>query len=125
MKDDRDRAPPQAFSSTVAPRLRTFANSILSPSGPTSTAQNVPGTRTTKRGTTAINYAEDGYDDDDLDDADGGLPGRRFTGLRSLRREAQSQDKLSSTDRMAKDLTQPAEVQGIWRDWMTRPKLGR
>ncbi|KAF2842129.1 SNF5-domain-containing protein [Patellaria atrata CBS 101060] len=71
--------PPQAFMSSYAPRLRLYQNSLLAP---VIQPQNViPQARTTKRGTTAINYAEDGYDDD-FDD----------------------------------------NVQGIWRDWMGKPK---
>ena len=58
--------PPQAFISSYAPRLRNYANSLLAPVAQPTAALNVTGSRTTKRGTTAINYAEDGYDDDDI-----------------------------------------------------------
>ena len=65
--------PPQAFISSYAPRLRTYANSLLTPVIQPTTALAAPLSRTTKRGTTAINYAEDGYEDydDDDDDYDG------------------------------------------------------
>lgn len=114
--------PPHAFISTYAPRLRTYANSLLTPAVPPATTQNAPTSRITKRGTTAINYAEDGYDDDEFDEGDGP---RRPTGLRSLRRDAPSQDKVPTTDWAGKELTAPVEVQGIWRDYMTKPKLGK
>lgn len=112
--------------STHATRLRTYANSLLSPVAPTSTTQNTLGARTTKRGTTAINYAEDGYDDDDLDDdLREGTFSRRPTGLRSLRRDAQSQEKTATaSDKVGKELAAPVEEQGIWREWMTRTRLG-
>ncbi|KAL6915258.1 hypothetical protein FSST1_006753 [Fusarium sambucinum] len=78
-----ERSKPQAFLSSYAPRLRAYNNSLLTPVLPSS-APAGPVSRTTKRGTTIINYAEDGYDDleDDSDD-----PRRRPTGLRSLRKE--------------------------------------
>ena len=75
-------APPQAFISSYAPRLRSYGNSLISPIVPPS--NTLPPPRTTKRGTTAINYAEDGYDDDDFEDSEGP---RRATGLRSVRRD--------------------------------------
>lgn len=108
-----ERAKPQAFQSSYAPRLRTYNNSLLTPVLP-STAPSGPISRTTKRGTTIINYAEDGYDDleDDSDD-----PRRRPTGLRSLRKE-DSASRLDVADRAGKDTKEPVETQGIWRDWM-------
>jgi chromatin structure-remodeling complex subunit SFH1 len=67
---------PQAFVSSYAPRIRTYGNSILAPVQP----QNViPPMRTTKRGTTAINYSED-FADDSIEDSDNP---RRQTGLRT------------------------------------------
>jgi chromatin structure-remodeling complex subunit SFH1 len=108
--------PPQAFISSYAPRLRTYGNSLLSPIVPP--ANTLPLPRTTKRGTTAINYAEDGYDDEDFD-SEGP---RRPTGLRSLRRDESNVDKSSQTAELGKELTTPVEVQGIWRDWMGKPK---
>ena len=76
------KAPPQAFISSYAPRLRTYANSLLTPIIQPAAAIATPSSRTTKRGTTAINYAEDGFEDYDEDDDEGR---RRPTGLRSLR----------------------------------------
>lgn len=112
---------PQAFISSYAPRLRAYLNSLLTPVIPPTAAQSVPLSRTTKRGTTAINYAENEYDDDDFEDSEGP---RRPTGLRS-RREDPSQVKEQLADRLGKELSSPTEVQGIWRDWMGKPKLVR
>ena len=115
---------PQAFVTAYPPRLRTYANTILNPVIPTQTAAT-PLTRTTKRGTTIINYAEDGYGDDfDEDDEDaaggGGGSRRRLTGLRSVRREEaiKEREKESLADRLNKELKAPVQIQGIWREWM-------
>lgn len=110
--------PPQAFMSSYAPRLRQYANSLITPVLPQTA---LPAIRTTKRGTTAINYAEDGFDDDDFDDSEGP---RRPTGLRSLRRDESTTDKPGQSQQIGKELTAPVEVQGIWRDWMGKPKRG-
>lgn len=110
---------PQAFISSYAPRLRAYLNSLLTPVIPPTTTQNAPLSRTTKRGTIAINYAENEYDDDDFDDSEGP---RRPTGLRS-RREDPSQAREGVADKFGKELTRSVEVQGIWRDWMGKPKL--
>ncbi|KAI8623305.1 hypothetical protein F5Y19DRAFT_389038 [Xylariaceae sp. FL1651] len=110
------RSLPQALSSSYAPRLRTYNNSLLTPVLQ-STAPG-PIARTTKRGTTVINYAEDGYDYDDDDDDDNR---RRPTGLRSLRRE-DSASRAEPGDKVGKDTTTPVQLQGIWRDWMTKSK---
>lgn len=115
-----ERATPQAFISSYAPRLRAYANSLLTPVIPQTTAQP-PLSRTTKRGTIAINYAEDGYDDDDFEDGEGP---RRPTGLRS-RREDPNQTREIVADKLGKELIKPVEVQGIWRDWMGKPKMVR
>ena len=109
--------PPQAFISSYAPRIRTYGNSLLSPIIPAT--NTLPPARTTKRGTTAINYAEDGFDDEDFDDSEGP---RRPTGLRSLRRDESNVDKTGQTAQLGKELTAPVEVQGIWREWMGKPK---
>ncbi|KAI4135807.1 MAG: hypothetical protein LQ347_000353 [Umbilicaria vellea] len=114
--------PPQAFISSYAPRLRTYANSLLTPVIQPTTAQNAPASRTTKRGTIAINYADDAYDDDDFEDSEGP---RRPTGLRSLRREDPSQAKEAAAEKLGKGLIAPVDVQGIWRDWMGKPKFGK
>ncbi|KAF2189782.1 SNF5-domain-containing protein [Zopfia rhizophila CBS 207.26] len=109
--------PPQAFISSYAPRLRSYGNSLLSPIVPPS--NTLPAPRTTKRGTTAINYAEDGFDDDDFEDSEGP---RRATGLRSLRRDESALDKSAQIAQLGKELSAPVEIQGIWREWMGRPK---
>lgn len=111
------RSTPQAFLSTYAPRLRVYNNSLLTPVIH-STAPAGPVSRTTKRGTTVINYAEDGYDYDDDDDDDSR---RRPTGLRSLRRE-DSTSRVDPSDKFGKETVSPVDVQGIWRDWMLKTK---
>ena len=114
--------PPQAFISSYAPRLRAFGNSLLTPVIQPSTVQVAPTSRTTKRGTVVINYSEDLIgDDDDFDDSEGP---RRPTGLRS-RREDPNQGKENKADKLGKEPTKPVEVQGIWREWMGKPKFGK
>lgn len=113
-----ERATPQAFISSYAPRLRSYANSLLTPVIPQTTVAAAPLSRTTKRGTIAINYAEDGYDDDDFD-SEGP---RRPTGLRS-RREDPTHAADGAANKLGKEIFAPVEVQGIWRDWMGKPKL--
>lgn len=110
-------APPQAFISSYAPRLRAYGNSLISPIVPPS--NTLPPPRTTKRGTTAINYAEDGFEDDDFDDSEGP---RRATGLRSLRRDDSAVNQSAQAAALGKELSAPVDVQGIWREWMGRPK---
>ncbi len=114
--------PPQAFLSSYAPRLRNYGNSLLTPVIQPTTAQNAPTSRTTKRGTIAINYAEDGFEDDDFDDSEGP---RRPTGLRSLRREDPNHAREGIADKLGKELSAPVEVQGIWREWMGKPKFAK
>ncbi|KAI9673542.1 MAG: Chromatin structure remodeling complex protein sfh1 [Trizodia sp. TS-e1964] len=114
--------PPQAFISTYAPRLRAYANSLLTPVIPTTTSQNAPLSRTTKRGTIAINYAEDGYDDEDFEENE---RSRRPTGLRSLRTESSNIDTASIVEKVGKEISAPVEVQGIWREWMGKPKTAK
>ncbi|KAK0621638.1 hypothetical protein B0T17DRAFT_591486 [Bombardia bombarda] len=113
-------AGPQALLSSYAPRLRTYNNSLLAPILPSALPSN-PLSRTTKRGTTIINYAEDGYDDYDDDDDDNR---RRPTGLRSLRRD-DSGAKGDPSDKVGKDTSEPVEMQGIWRDWMSKLRMAR
>lgn len=108
---------PQAFVSSYAPRLRTYGNALIAPIIPQT--QLPPAPRLTKRGTTAINYAEDGFDDDDFEDSEGP---RRPTGLRSLRRDDSGIEKRAAASQHGKELNAPIEIQGIWRDWMGRPK---
>ncbi|KAI1334279.1 hypothetical protein F5Y15DRAFT_409781 [Xylariaceae sp. FL0016] len=111
------RSLPQALCTSYAPRLRAYNNSLLTPVVH-STAPANPLSRTTKRGTTLINYAEDGYDydDDDTDDTR-----RRPTGLRSLRRE-DSTTRAEPSDKVGKETHAPVNMQGVWRDWMIKPK---
>ncbi|KAK3389715.1 hypothetical protein B0H63DRAFT_103237 [Podospora didyma] len=110
----------QALLTSYAPRLRTYNNSLLAPVLPSAVPAN-PLSRTTKRGTTIINYAEDGYDDYDDDDDDNR---RRPTGLRSLRRD-DSAAKGDPSEKVGKDTSQPVEVQGVWRDWMGKMRIAR
>ncbi|GAB1318659.1 Chromatin structure remodeling complex protein sfh1 [Madurella fahalii] len=110
----------QAILSSYPPRLRTYNNALLQPVLPSAAPSN-PLARTTKRGTTIINYAEDGYDDYDDDEEDGR---RRPTGLRSLRRD-DSTAKVDPSEKVGKDTSEPVEVQGIWRDWMGKMRPNR
>ncbi|TAQ88331.1 hypothetical protein B7494_g3331 [Chlorociboria aeruginascens] len=116
--------PPQSFISSYAPRLRTYANSLLTPVIQPATALAAPLSRTTKRGTTAINYAEDGYDDYDDDDDENR---RRPTGLRSIRRDESGQAKVNQdpAEKVGKEAIAPVEIQGIWRDWMGKARSTR
>ncbi|KEF60926.1 uncharacterized protein A1O9_02490 [Exophiala aquamarina CBS 119918] len=105
----------QSFVTSYPPRVRQYANTLLQPVLQT---QNVaPGGRTTKRGTTIINYADDAYDEDDFEDSEG--PGRRLTGLRSLRRE-DLEKKEPQQVRLGKELYRPVDLQPIYRDWIVR-----
>lgn len=115
-----DRTKPQAFQSTYAPRLRTYNNALLTPVLPSAPTNNSL-SRTTKRGTTIINYAEDGYEDIEEDSDD---PRRRPTGLRSLRKE-DSVSRQELADKAGKETWEPVQVQGIWRDWMGKTRSVR
>jgi len=108
-------APAQAFVSSYAPRLKLYANSLITPVIPP--ANTLPPSRTTKRGTTAINYADDAYDDDDFDDSEGG---RRPTGLRSLRREDLEKKDGPTGPKIGREIHAPVDVQPIFREWMVR-----
>ncbi|KAI2487793.1 SNF5 multi-domain protein [Pyrenophora tritici-repentis] len=111
-------APPQAFMSSYAPRLRSHGNSLISPIVPPS--NTLPAPRVTKRGTAVLSYAEDAYDDDDFEDSD--RP-RRATGLRSVQKaDPSSVDQQAQIAALGEELTAPIDTQGIWRDWMGRPK---
>lgn len=108
---------PQAFVSSYAPRIRTYGNSILAPVQP----QNViPPVRTTKRGTTAINYSED-FQDDSIDDSDNP---RRQTGLRTAqqRRDPDANGEKAPEKELGKEIFEPVDVQGVWREWMGKPR---
>jgi chromatin structure-remodeling complex subunit SFH1 len=107
-------APAQAFVTSYGPRVRQYGNSFVTPVIQAQTL--APAARTTKRGTTVINYADDAYDDDDFDDSEGP---RRPTGLRSLRRE-DLEKKENAIDRLGKEIFEPVNVQGIYREWMIR-----
>jgi chromatin structure-remodeling complex subunit SFH1 len=111
---------PQAFISSYSPRLRAYPNPLLTTVVPPVTTHTTSSSRTTKRGTVAINYAENEYDDEDFEDSEGP---RRLTGLRSRREDPlQAKDGVSQK---TKDLGRPVEVQGIWRDWMGKAKVVR
>lgn len=114
-----ERSKPQSFVTTYAPRLRGYNNSLLTPVLPSAPAG--PISRVTKRGTTIINYAEDGYDDLDDDSDD---PRRRPTGLRSLRKE-DSVSRQDLAEKAGKETRTPVEVQGIWRDWVGKNRPAR
>lgn len=107
---------PQAFVSSYAPRIRTYANSLLTPAA--QPANVIAPLRTTKRGTTAINYSED-FDTDSIEDSD--AP-RRPTGLRSLRQTESQIGQAVQNKELGKELSAPVDVQGIWREWMGKPK---
>lgn len=108
-------SPVRGYVTSYPPRLRQYGNALLTPVlAPTQVA---PSSRTTKRGTVAVNYAEDGYDDEDLEDGEGP---RRPTGLRSLKREESNTDKAQQPEKLGKEIEYPVDVQGIFRDWMIK-----
>ncbi|EAA60481.1 hypothetical protein AN4320.2 [Aspergillus nidulans FGSC A4] len=111
-------SPSRGYITTYPPRVRQYANALFTPVIPQTQVGPTP--RTTKRGTAAINYAEDGFDDDDFDDSEGP---RRPTGLRSLRREESSFDKAALAEKLGKEAHAPVEVQGIFRDWMIKKMI--
>ncbi|PYH41813.1 putative RSC complex subunit Sfh1 [Aspergillus saccharolyticus JOP 1030-1] len=110
-------SPLRGYITSYPPRLRLYGNALLTPVIPPSQVGPAP---RTKRGTAAINYAEDGYDDDDFEDSEGP---RRPTGLRSLRREESTSDKVPLAEKLGKEIHAPVEVQGIFRDWMIKRML--
>jgi len=96
--------------------MRTYGNSLLTPVQAQSV---VPPLRTTKRGTTAINYAEE-FDDDSIEDSD--AP-RRGTGLRTQpRRDTEANGERQGQKELGKEAYAPVDTQGIWREWMGKPK---
>lgn len=99
------------MQTSYAPRLRQYSNSLAQPILVT---QAIPTGRTTKRGTTVINYADDAYDDDDFDDSE---TSRRPTGLRSIRRE-EPEKKEPVHEKLGKEIHQPIDVQPIFRQWI-------
>ncbi len=108
---------PQAFMSSFAPRMRTYGNSLLTPVQPQLAIQPM---RTTKRGTTAINYAEE-FDDDSIEDSD--AP-RRQTGLRTAqqKREQEVDSQKAAQNELGRQPDAPVDIQGMWREWMGKPK---
>lgn len=112
-------SPLRGYITSYPPRVRQYGNALLTPVYPVQTG---PTPRTTKRGTTAINYAEDGFDDEDFDESDGL---RRPTGLRSLRREESSGGGgvLPAPQKLGKEARAPVEVQGVFREWMIKRML--
>ncbi|RKF55842.1 SWI/SNF chromatin-remodeling complex subunit snf5 [Erysiphe neolycopersici] len=114
--------PPQSFISSYAPRIRTYNNALLAPVIQPVTAAPISLSRTTKRGTIAINYSEENYDDYDDDDDD---TRRRPTGLRSLRRDDSGLQKQDQSDKYGKEATTPVDMQGIWRDWMGKARYAK
>lgn len=106
--------PAQAFQSEYAPRIRQYVNPLATPILVT---QAIPGAgRTTKRGTTVINYADDAFDDDDFDDSES--TGRRPTGLRTRPLPDLSAKQEVQPDKLGKELYEPIEVQPIFRSWI-------
>ncbi|KAF4549523.1 SNF5 / SMARCB1 / INI1-like protein 2 [Elsinoe fawcettii] len=104
---------PQAFVSSYAPRMRAFPNSLLTPNLPQTA---VPSLRTTKRGTTRIDYADD-FDDDAFEDSD--APRRN---ARSRRQMEDLNAKQPDEEEQGTGPNAPVEVQAIWREWMGKPK---
>lgn len=110
-------SPLRGYITSYPPRVRQYGNALLTPVYPVQTG---PTPRTTKRGTTAINYAEDGYEDEDFDESDNP---RRPTGLRSLRREESSGGMVPMSEKLGKEAHAPVEVQGVFREWMIKRML--
>ncbi|KAK3051654.1 Chromatin structure remodeling complex protein sfh1 [Extremus antarcticus] len=108
---------PQAFTSSYAPRIRNYGNSLLTPVQPQLAIQPM---RTTKRGTMAINYAEE-FDDDSIEDSDNP---RRQTGLRTTqqKRDVEAEAAKAAAKELGREAHAPVDVQGIWREWMGKPK---
>ena len=113
---------PQSFVSEFAPRLRGNLNSLMTPVIPSTAGQNAPASRTTKRGTVVINYSEDLLGEEEFEDSDGP---RRHAGLRTRREVDSNQTRDALVERLGKELTEPVHTQGIWRDWMGKPKFGK
>ncbi|PGH07941.1 hypothetical protein AJ80_07922 [Polytolypa hystricis UAMH7299] len=111
-------SPAQGYITSYPPRLRQFANALITPVIPAS--QAAPPSRTTKRGTAAVNYAENDYDDDDFEDGDGP---RRPTGLRSLRRDELNPDRGPMAEKLGAEIFAPVNVQPQFRDWVIRKVL--
>lgn len=76
----------------------------------------------TKRGTTVVNYSEDLLHDDEFEDSDGP---RKHSSLRIRRDQGADQAREALAERLSKELSEPTETQGIWRDWMGKPNFGK
>jgi chromatin structure-remodeling complex subunit SFH1 len=111
-------SPLQGYITSYSPRLRQYGNALLTPVIPPT--QAAPASRTTKRGTVAINYAENEYDDEDFDESEGP---RRPTGLRSLRREELNPDRGPTGEKLGTEIHAPVDVQPIFRDWVIKKVL--
>ena len=112
-------SPALGYVTSFSPRLRQYGNALLTPVLPT--AHQGPTPRTTKRGTIAVNYAEDGYDDEDFDDGEGR---RRPTGLRSLRREELGPEGGgAAAEKLGTEIHAPVYVQPNFRDWVVKKIL--
>ncbi|WEW55563.1 Chromatin structure remodeling complex protein sfh1 [Emydomyces testavorans] len=105
---------PFATVTSYSPRLRQYANALLIPVLP---ATQISAARTTKRGTTAINYAENDADEEEWEDSDGA---RRPTGLRSLKREEILPDRGPAGERLGTEIYAPTSVQPNFREWVIR-----
>ncbi|PGH08244.1 hypothetical protein AJ79_06030 [Helicocarpus griseus UAMH5409] len=112
-------SPVQGYMTSYAPRLRQYSNALFTPT--IVPVPNAPGPRTTKRGTVAVNYAEDGYDDEDFEDSEGVT--RRPTGLRSLRREELNPDRGPAGERLGTEIDRPVQMQPNFRDWVVKKVL--
>lgn len=110
--------PAYGYVTSYPPRLRQYGNALLTPV--VQQAQTAPTPRTTKRGTVAVNYAENEIDDDDFEDSD--TP-RRPTGLRSLRREEIHPDRGQIGEKLGTEIHAPVNVQPIHRQWMGSRRL--
>lgn len=99
-----------------------YQNSLLTPVIAPAAALATTSSRTTKRGTTAINYAEDGYDDYDDDDEEGGR--RRLKGLRTPK-ENPALNMVDPSEKYGKENHEPVAVQGVWREWMGKSRSGK
>lgn len=107
--------------SEFAPRLRSHLNSLLTPVIlPAAQDLQLQG-RKTKRGTQVVSYAEDNLAGDEYEDSDGP---RKLTGLRT-RREESTTNREDVLEKLTTELVEPVAVQGIWRDWMGKPKIAR
>lgn len=112
-------SPALGYVTSYSPRLRQYGNALLTPVLPAT--QSGPTPRTTKRGTVAVNYAEDGYDEEDFNGSEGS---RRPTGLRSLRREELGPDRGGApAEKPGTEIHAPVNVQPNFRDWMVKKIL--